>query len=114
MINKNIETLFTEYEYLIGNTIRRNRPLLAALRLDEEDVKQDLSITMLSAIENFNPKLSESLVVHIKCRLQYEILNMKRNYRPHGITGVPKGERIESLYLDSTPCIYENEGRVAA
>lgn len=95
-----IETLYEEHKSLINSTIRRNRPLLAALRLESEDVAQDLSIAMLSAIERFNPERSESLAAHITCSLQYEILNIKRRHKPHGITGVPKGERINFLYMD--------------
>lgn len=95
-----IEILFEKHISLINSTIRRNRPLLAALRLESEDVAQDLSIAMLSAIERFDPERSESLAAHIACSLQYEILNMKRHHKPHGITGIPNGERINFLYMD--------------
>jgi hypothetical protein len=32
--------------------------------------------------------------------MQYEILNIKRRYKPHGITGVPNDYRMDFLYLD--------------
>jgi len=101
MTTKSIETLFEEHQNLIQSMIRRNRPLLAALHLEDEDVAQDLSIRVLSAIERFDSERSESLAAHITCSLQYEILDMKRRYKPHGVTGVPKDKRMKFLYLDA-------------
>lgn len=98
---KSTETLFTEHQNIIRSTIRRNQPLISALRLETEDVAQDLSIAMLSAIESFDPERSDNLAAHITCKLQFEILSMKRRHKPHGVTGVPNGERINFLRLDA-------------
>lgn len=95
------EALYEEHKNLICRTIWRNRPLLAALRLENDDVAQQLSITMLSAIKKFDPNKSASLRVHIKHSLQYEILNMKRRHKPHGITGVPNGCRLNFHSFDN-------------
>lgn len=101
-IDLNLESLFEQHKNLINRTIRRNRPLLSALRLEDEDVAQQLSIAMLSAIRRFDPDRSESLAACIWYSLQYEVLNIKRRYKPHGVTGVPRGYRLEFLYLDGT------------
>jgi hypothetical protein len=97
---QNETLLFEEHRNIINSVIWKNRPLLAALRLEFEDVSQHLSITMLSAIRKFDPKRSESLGAHIRCSLQFEILNIKRRHKPHGITGVPKDIRPDFQYLD--------------
>jgi hypothetical protein len=97
---RNIEQLFETHKNLIKITIWKNRVLLKALRLEDDDVAQQLSIAMLKAIRNFDPERSPSLAAHIRCSLQYEILNIKRRHKPCGITGVPKGERVSFLYLD--------------
>ena len=100
MYTQNENSLYEEHKNLITGVIRKNRPLLSALRLEFDDVSQHLSITLLSAIRKFDPDRSTSLAAHIRCSLQYEILNIKRRFRPHGITGVPKGYRPDFLYLD--------------
>jgi len=99
---QNINLLFEEHKHLISKTIWRNRPLLTALRLEDEDVAQQLAIKMLSAIQKFNPDRSASMATHIRYSLQYEILNIKRRHKPHGIAGVPKGDRLNFLCLDYT------------
>jgi hypothetical protein len=91
--------LFEEHKSLIKSVIWKNHPLLAALHLDFEDVSQQLSITMLLAIRKFDPNRSESLAAHIRCSLQYEILNIKRRHKPHGVVGIPKDFRPEFRYL---------------
>ena len=102
MTAQDMNALFEEHKDLITGTIKRNRRLLVALRLEDDDMAQELAIAMLAAIRGFDPVRSESLAAHITCRLQYAILNMKRNHRPHGLTGVPGGERINFLYLNAT------------
>jgi hypothetical protein len=94
------ELLFEEYKNLINSVMWKNRPLLSALRLEREDVSQQLSITLLSAIRKFDPSRSESLGAHIRCSLQYEILTMKRRHKPHGIKGIPGDHRPNFRYLD--------------
>jgi hypothetical protein len=93
--------LFEEHRPLITSVIRKNRTLLFALRLEYEDVSQQLSIAMLSAIRKFDPDKSPSLAAHIRCSLQFEILNIKRIHKPFGITGVPKGHRLDFMCLDN-------------
>ena len=100
MHNKNEETLFQEHRNLISIVIWKNRPLLSALRLEHEDVSQQLAITMLLAIRKFDPDRSASLTAHVWCSLQYEILNIKRRFKPHGVTGIPKDCKPDFLYLD--------------
>ena len=73
-----LEILYKEHKHLIGKIINRNWPLLAALKLEREDVSQELSIAMIEAIQRFDPERSESLERYLWYSLQYEVLNMKQ------------------------------------
>lgn len=96
-----VESLFEQHKNLIQKTIWRNRPLLSALHLEDEDVAQQLAIALLLAIRRFDPDRSESLTAYLRYSLQYEILNIKRRFKPHGVTGIPECRRVDFLYLDN-------------
>lgn len=81
--------IFMEHLDLINRTINRNRLLLYALHLDRDDVYQELAIAALQAIDTFDAQRSESVTVHIWAKLQYAILTIKRQHKPHGM--VPQG-----------------------
>ena len=82
--------IFEANKKKIDRIIRRNAPLLIALRLEPEDVYQELAIAALQAIESFDPMRSESLEAHIWMQLQYAILTIKRRYKHHGITAMER------------------------
>ena len=92
--------LFLQQQNLINITIRRNRRLIAALRLETEDVAQELSIKMLAAIDSFNPSRSPVIEAYILSQLQYCVLDLKRRFKPHGMTGVGQDVRPEYVYID--------------
>ncbi len=76
------------YEDMIRHNMRRNYPLLRALRLELEDVYQDLALTAIQASRAFDPARSDSLEAHVWMQLQYAVLDMKQKYRPGGLTGL--------------------------
>lgn len=76
------------YEDMIRHIMRRNYPLLRALRLELEDVYQDLALTAIQASRAFDPARSDSLEAHVWMQLQYAILDMKRDHCPGGLTGL--------------------------
>jgi len=84
--------IFLENEDMIRRTICRNWPLLCALRLELDDVYQELAIAALNAIDGFDPQRPDSVRVHIWAKLQYAVLDIKRQSCPCGITGLG-GER---------------------
>lgn len=76
------------YEDMIRHIMRRNYPLLHALRLEPEDVYQDLAITAIQAVRAFDSARSDSVEAHVWMQLQYAVLDMKQKYRPGGLTGL--------------------------
>lgn len=80
--------IFMENEEIITRVMRRNAPLLRALRLEWDDVYQELAVAMLNAIKTFDPARSESLRAHIWMKLQYAVLDIKRRHSPHGMTAM--------------------------
>jgi DNA-directed RNA polymerase specialized sigma24 family protein len=96
--------IMINHEYMINAVIRRNRTLLKALRIENDDAYQELYIAMLKALENYNPMRSESLGAYLWVKLQYAVLDMKRRHKPCGITGTG-GKRIMFVSVDYT---YDN------
>ena len=84
--------LYFDYTDTIRRIMRRNRILLYALRLEKEDVFQELSIVALLAIESFDPSRSDRMEAHVWAKLQYAVLDMKRGQSPGGLTDL-KGAR---------------------
>ena len=80
--------LYFDYTDTIRRVMRRNRLLLYALRLEREDVFQELSIVALGAIEEFDPSRSDCMETHVWMKLQYAVLDMKRDQSPGGLTGL--------------------------
>lgn len=76
----------------IDKAMRRNRALIRSARMDRDDVYQQLAIRLIKAVDSFDPEKG-TLEQHIDAQLQYEMLNCKRPYRLHGITGLPADYR---------------------
>lgn len=78
--------LYFDYTDTIRRVMWFNRILLYALRLEKEDVFQELSIVALMAIESFDPSRSDDMEAHVRAKLQYAVLDMKQDQRPGGLT----------------------------
>ena len=72
------------------------------MRLDWDDVYQELAMAALSAIETFDPTRSECIQAHIWMKLQYAVLTIKRQHRPCGLTGFGNRERPVVVSLDQS------------
>ena len=79
--------------------------LIKALRLEPDDVYQELMLSMLKAIEEYDPLRSASVAAYIFAKLQYAILDMKRKHKPCGITGT----RNRKVTVVSIEYFYEDE-----
>lgn len=82
-------------------TINKNRRLISAVGLDDEDVFQQLAIRMIRAVENYDPDKGKDLEQHIFAQLQYEVLNCKDAAKVYGIKGAPYGARGLTVSLDA-------------
>ena len=82
-------------------TINKNRRLISAAGLDDEDVFQQLAIRMIRAVENYDPDKGKDLEQHIFAQLQYEALNCKDAAKLYGIKGAPYGARDLTVSLDA-------------
>ena len=98
--------IMINHEYIVKMAINRNIALIKALRLEPEDLYQDLMITMLKAIEEYNPTRSDSIGAYIYAKLQYAILDMKRKHKPCGITGTGN-KRVSFVSIEY---YYDNGG----
>ena len=94
--------IFMDNEGMIRRVMRRNWALICAMRLDWDDVYQELAMAALNAIETFDPMRSECIQAHIWMKLQYAILTIKRQYRPCGLTGFGKQPRPVVVSLEQS------------
>ena len=62
--------IFMDNEGMIRRVMRRNWALICAMRLDWDDVYQELAMAALNAIETFDPARSECIQAHIWMKLQ--------------------------------------------
>lgn len=105
--------IFLENEGMIWRVIRRNWSLIRALRLDPDDVYQELALAALAAlaaIDTFDPMRSECIQAHIWMKMQYAVLDIKRRCRPCGLTCFGKQRRPVVVSLDQE----EGLGRILA
>lgn len=91
---------FLKHQGLINIAIKKNYPLLKALQLDIEDVRQELSTRLLIRIEKYDPSRSVSMSTYLSHSLQYEILNIKKKHKAHGVTCYNQGTPLQFLHLD--------------
>lgn len=82
-------------------TINKNRRLIVAAGLDDDDVFQQLAVRMIRAVENYDPDKGKDLEQHIFAQLQYEVLNCKDAARVYGIKGAPYGARDLTVSLEA-------------
>lgn len=82
-------------------TINRNRRLISAAGLEDDDVFQQLAIRMIRAVENYDPDKGKDLEQHIFAQLQYEVLNCKDAAKLYGLKGAPYGARNLTVSLDA-------------
>jgi hypothetical protein len=93
--------LVEEHLGAIWWTINKNRTLIRATGLDDEDVFQQLAIRMIRAVENYDPDKGKDLEQHIFAQLQYEVLNCKDAVKLYGLKGAPYGARDLVVSLDA-------------
>lgn len=79
--------LVVNYSGFVWQAIRRNRALLIALRIDEDDAFQDLMLVLIKAIPKFDSERCDCLDKYVNAKLRFGVLDMKREYKAYGIVG---------------------------
>lgn len=96
------EALINKYGKYAWQTIHRNRRLIKALRLEDDDVFQELMITAIKAIQTYDSKRDCPLDRYVSLKMQFRILDFTRRQKPHGITAL-KDRRLSFQSLDFVP-----------
>ena len=86
--------LLEKYMDLPGYIIRQNWTLVLATGLDVEDVRQELLLRGLQAIETYKPSAGASLRTHLNIAMQYHLMKLARVASRRGMTHVPRGVRV--------------------
>ena len=99
-MNRNTRNrLFEEKQPLIDQVINRRRSLIEGYGLCKEDVRQDLALGMLRALDTYDPARCPNLDAYLVLRLNYELLRMLPPSKRYGVPYAPrkKGFRVDSL-----------------
>ncbi len=91
--------LFEEKRPLIDQVMNKRRSLIEAYGLCKEDVRQDLALGMLRALDAYDPARCSNLDAYLVLRLDQELLRMLPPSKRYGVPYAPrkKGFRVDSL-----------------
>ena len=86
--------LLEKYMDLPGYIIRENWTLVLTTGMEVEDVRQELLLRGLQAIETYDPDAGASLRTHLNIAMQYHLMKLARKASSRGMTHVPRGVRV--------------------
>lgn len=91
--------LFEEKRPLIHQVMNKRRSLIEAYGLCREDIRQNLALEMLRALDAYDPARCPNLDAYLVLRLDQELLRMLPPSKRYGIPYAPrkKGFRVDSL-----------------
>ena len=89
---------FDEYTGIINSTVYNHQSLLKALRIEAEDLKQELAIVLLQAIEKFDPSRGAKASTYYFQQLRYGVLNLWRESS--------REKRLANI--NALPLVYQN------
>lgn len=93
-------TLLMENLDIISKVISKNWPLVSAARINPEDLKQELTIRAMRAVETYRPDKG-SLRSHIWNALQWEIRTQAAEANRHGVKSAPRGFRASFSSIEA-------------
>ena len=67
---------FEEYQRIIGWSVNRHRSMLAVMKMEAEDLMQELSICLLLAIERYDPTRGAKASTYYFTQLRYGVLKI--------------------------------------
>jgi len=71
---------FEEYQKLINFTVYQHKSLMEAMRMDADDLKQELAIYLLRAIERYDPTQGAKPSTYFSKILRYGVLDLWREH----------------------------------
>ena len=91
--------LFEEKRPLIHQVMNKRRSLIEAYGLCREDIRQNLALEMLRALDAYDPARCPNLDAYLVLRLDQELLRMLPPSKRYGVPYAPrkKGFRVDSL-----------------
>jgi len=99
MTKQERNAIFEENQYIINITVHRHWSLLKTLRMEPDDLKQELSICLLRAIEKYDPSRGAKPSTFYFTSLKYGVLNLWRE----------QVRKCRLANLTAAPLIYTNE-----
>ena len=92
---------FEEHFSLIDQAIQEYNSMLQSAGLSEEDVRQDLSVMLLEALEVYDPGTRLSLEAYIYKELVRAVMNMAAPSKLHGVPWAPLRQPLQVVSLDA-------------
>lgn len=86
--------LLEKYMNLPGYVIRQNWTLVVATGMEVEDVRQELLLRGLQAIETYDTSAGASLRTHLIIAMKYRLMKLARAASSRGMTDVPRGVHV--------------------
>ena len=86
--------LFEEKQPLIDQVMNRRRSLIERYGLCKEDVRQELALEMLRALDVYDPARCPNLDAYLVQRMNYKLLQMLSPGKRYGIPNAPQKERV--------------------
>ncbi len=94
--------LFEEKQPLIDLVMNKRRSLITAYGLCKEDVRQELALGMLRALDAYDPARCPNLDAYLVQRLNHELLRMLPPSKRYGVPFAPRKEGFRVDPLDTT------------
>ena len=91
---------FEQYQGTIGWTINRHRSLMESMRMEESDLRQELCIHLLGAIESYDPARGAKPLTYFIKKLRYGVLSLWREQL--------REKRCANLYAESLTRTYDD------
>lgn len=85
--------LFEEKQSLIDQVMNRRRSLIEGYGLCKEDVRQELALEMLRALDAYDPARCPNLDAYLVQRMNYKLLGMLSPGKRYGIPKKRVSER---------------------
>ena len=82
--------LCEEKYHLIDVTVKKHSRLIRATRMDEDDVRQDLSVRLIEALDKYDSARCSNIDAYLILQLRYCLLHMRECGRLFGMPYAPR------------------------